>query len=129
MNSPTHPKGVTLIELTVVISVILTLLSTLFLGASYYRDSASQATCIAQITQMQKAIRSYQNLENLPYNHPITESDVVGADKALGEAPQCPLGGGYTFLNRIPNLGEQFATCTNYGGPPEEHFIVDTSGL
>jgi len=33
-----HKKGVTLIELTVVISVILTLISTTFYGVSYWRD-------------------------------------------------------------------------------------------
>jgi prepilin-type N-terminal cleavage/methylation domain-containing protein len=129
MYSPTHPRGVTLIELTVVISVILTLLTTLFYGASYYRDSASQATCVSQITQIQKSIRSYQNLESLSYGDPILEADIIGEDKALGPSPQCPLGGGYTFLDEIPAPGVAFATCTNYGGPPEDHVVVDTAGF
>ena len=38
------PQGVTLIELSVVIAVILTLLSVLFVGAKYYKDEADKAT-------------------------------------------------------------------------------------
>ncbi|MFC5049922.1 type II secretion system protein [Rubritalea spongiae] len=128
MKSPTHPKGVTLIELTVVISMILTLLSGLFLGASYYRNSSSQAVCIAQITQIQKSIRSYQNLEALDYGSRIVETEVIGTDKAIGPLPQCPLGGSYTVLDSIPNPGIPFARCDSYGAAPQNHFPQDTNG-
>ncbi|MGJ8671671.1 type II secretion system protein [Rubritalea sp.] len=127
MNPPKHPKGVTLIELTVVISMVLTLLSGLFVGASYYRDSASQAACIAQISQIQKGIRSYQNLESLNYGDAIIEADVIGSNKAIGAIHECPLGGNYILLNVIPNPGTPFARCETYGSSPQEHFPANTS--
>lgn len=63
---------------------------------------------------MQKGIRSYQNLENLSPGDPVLEADVVGIDKAIGVAPECPLGGSYSFMSEIPAEGVPFATCINY---------------
>lgn len=117
MTPKKHPKGVTLIELTVVISTILALLSSLFVGASYYRDSANQAACITQITQMQKGIRSYQNLNTLSDGEDISGimTEIIGPDKAIPSNLNCPLDkAAYTLLPRIPLTGEQFATCTNF---------------
>ena len=117
MNTPqqTHPKGVTLIELTVVITMILTLSSSLFFSASYYRDSSDKAACIVQLESMQKAVRSYQNFNSLSAGNPITKSDLVGPGKAIASEVFCPHSGGvYVFKDEIPAAGVAFATCSDY---------------
>ena len=57
------PKGVTLIELSVVIAVILVLISVLFIGATYYRDSANEAACAINQSSIKKGAESYMNIE------------------------------------------------------------------
>lgn len=109
-------KGVTLLELTVVISMILTLISTLFVSATYYRNGATRATCVAQITQIQKAVRSYQNLEDLQTGEAILISDFVGPGKAVQADTACPRDGTtYLFSGVVPPEGVAFAKCHNFG--------------
>jgi len=61
-NIRKSPAGVTLIELSVVIAVILVLISVLFIGASYYRTSANEAACAINRSSIQKAADSYMNI-------------------------------------------------------------------
>lgn len=117
MNTPQyrHPKGVTIIELTVVITMILTLSSSLFFSASYYKESADKANCIIQIEGMQKAMRSYQNLNALSTGASIAKSDLVGVGKAIPKELFCPdSGGAYIFPTEIPDTGSVFATCADF---------------
>lgn len=117
MTTPhyTHPKGVTLIELTVVITMILTISSSLFFSASYYKESADKANCIVQLENMQKAMRSYQNFNNLKAGDPVSKSDLVGPGKAMGKEVFCPhAGGAYIFSDEVPAAGVAFATCSDY---------------
>lgn len=109
-------KGVTLLELTVVISMILTLLSTLFISATYYRDGATRATCVAQITQIQKGVRSYQNLEGLNPGTPVSTADFIGPGKPMDTPSTCPRDNkAYQYYGVIPPEGVAFAKCTTFG--------------
>ncbi|MFC5049934.1 type II secretion system protein [Rubritalea spongiae] len=97
MNTNIHkaPKGVTLIELSVVIAVILVLISVLFVGASYYRTSASRAACIVSQSNIEKAVESYANISqaNLLYADLDTSGPMAGQG-----LPTCPsTGGAYTI--------------------------------
>ncbi|MGJ8676818.1 MAG: type II secretion system protein [Akkermansiaceae bacterium] len=56
--------GVTLIELTVVIVVILSLIAVLFIGATAYRNGASRSACIVKMRGVHVAVRSLQNMWN-----------------------------------------------------------------
>jgi len=58
-------KGVTLIELTVVILVLLTLISILFIGARAWQAGARRAQCILNQRNVQQAMRSMENLDEL----------------------------------------------------------------
>jgi type II secretory pathway pseudopilin PulG len=55
-------RGVTLLELTVVILVLLSLLSILFIGARAWRRGSDRASCLMSMRNMQLAVRSYQNM-------------------------------------------------------------------
>lgn len=54
--------GMTLIEITVVILVLLTLISVLFIGANIYKRGADRAACILNIRNVHQAVRAHQNL-------------------------------------------------------------------
>ena len=56
--------GMTLIEITVVILVLLTLIAVLFIGANIYKKGADRAACILNIRNIHQAVRADQNLEN-----------------------------------------------------------------
>jgi type II secretory pathway pseudopilin PulG len=67
-------NGLTLIETTVVLAVLLTLLSVLFMAAQSWKRGSDRAACIVTLRNIQVATRSYQNLYG--YNaggHPYTE--------------------------------------------------------
>ena len=57
-------SGMTLIEITVVILVLLTLIAVLFIGANIYKKGADRAACILNIRNIQQAVRADQNLYN-----------------------------------------------------------------
>ena len=58
-------KGLTLIELTVVIVVLLSLIGVLFVGAGAWKRGADKSACIVNQRNYQQAVRSYANLNNL----------------------------------------------------------------
>ena len=94
------PQGVTLIELSVVIAVILTLLSVLFVGATYYKDAADKAACTISQNAIAKASDAYINLEE-PDAAAITAmtfSTLTASGGPLQDStPLCPTGGAYTL--------------------------------
>jgi len=79
MQSPRSPRacrhrGVTLIELSVVIVVLLTLVSVLFMAAQSWKRGSDRASCIVGLRNIQVAVRSYQNLYGyIPGGHPYAE--------------------------------------------------------
>ncbi|MDF1714657.1 MAG: type II secretion system protein [Akkermansiaceae bacterium] len=78
-RSHTRPKGLTLIELTVVILVLLALITVLFIGGRAWKKGSDRAGCILNIRNAQQAVRSYQNLRGLPDGAPLNFSaDIVG---------------------------------------------------
>ncbi|MFT5881884.1 MAG: prepilin-type N-terminal cleavage/methylation domain-containing protein [Crocinitomicaceae bacterium] len=89
------PKGVTLIELSVVIAVILVLISVLFIGATYYRDSANNAACVINQSSIRKAAESYMNIEGVVT---VTTATLSGATGPMSAGlPDCPTGGVYAL--------------------------------
>ena len=83
-------KGVTLIELTVVIAIILLLISILFIGAKYYKDNADKSACVVNINGLQKGLRSVANIDSVAVGSNITAGSLVGSGKPFETAPKCP---------------------------------------
>jgi prepilin-type N-terminal cleavage/methylation domain-containing protein len=99
-------KGVTLIELSVVIAVILVLISVLFIGASYYRDAANDAACTVNQSSIRKAAESYMNIANVDS---VSYTDLTNATGPFsGNAPSCPTTGNYST-----NFATSGGVCTN----------------
>ena len=55
-------SGITLIELTVVIVVLLSLIAVVAIGSRAWRRSSDRAACVMNTRNCQVATRSYQNL-------------------------------------------------------------------
>jgi prepilin-type N-terminal cleavage/methylation domain-containing protein len=64
-NQQTHQRGTTLIELSVVIAVLLLLVGVLFIGITAWKSGANKAACVINLSSIQKAVRGYQNMNQL----------------------------------------------------------------
>lgn len=105
-------KGLTLIEVSLVIALLLGLISIVFLGIGSYRKGADKAKCKMQLSQIQKAIRAHANFNNLAVGAAFADSDAFGAGKPIGAtAPVCPSGGTITWSATIPAVGTPYGNC------------------
>lgn len=113
--------GLTLLELTVVIMVLNTLVGVLFVGFRAYKAGADRAACVMNIYAVQKVVRSYANLNNLSPGQVLGEEidlreELVGPGRYLEVPPECPGGGIYTDLGkRLPRAGEIYLSCSLAG--------------
>jgi prepilin-type N-terminal cleavage/methylation domain-containing protein len=122
-------SGMTLLELTVVIAVLLALTSVLFLGARAWKSGADRTACIMNIRNVQTAVRSYQNLYGysaggMPYAEGgtqdigvhmlskgyISETQLSGIQ---GDEP-CKGGGTYECEHKdtFPAVGQLYISCS-----------------
>ena len=115
--SPRHlqkalKKGMSLLELTVVILVLLSLMTLLMIGTSTWKRGADRSACILNIRNTQNAVRAYQNVRGVPEGSLINiPTQVMGPGGFLEIIPECPGGGIYTPLDHIPYEGELAITC------------------
>jgi type II secretory pathway pseudopilin PulG len=117
LNNNKKQAGLTLIEITLVIAVLLGLISVLFIGVSAYKEGSNRAKCILNISSYQKAVRSFQNLYEKEASDTYAVSEVAGTGKLLETFPTCPSGGDYTPADAtvtglsFPSVGTAALTC------------------
>ena len=110
--SDLRESGMTLLELTVVILVLLSLISILFIGARAWKKGTDRTGCIMNIRNAQQAVRSYQNMNAYPDGVAINMlTDIMGANGYLNE-PRCPSGGEYDRVDEIPSTGVLVMWCS-----------------
>lgn len=132
-----RPLGLTLIELTVVISVLLSLASLLTTGARAWKRGADRSQCLMSLRTFQVALRSYQNLAGFSEGsvHP-TESGtsdiaehlkmkdyITSGQYALATGTQPCQGGGFYSReepSRFPPQGEPYLSCS-LAADPDAH--------
>jgi type II secretory pathway pseudopilin PulG len=103
----------TLLELTVVILVLLSLIITLFIGAQAWKDGSDKASCILNIRNVQNVIRSYQNLNGLDTGTPMdVAGDLTGPGNFIQSLPVCPASGTYTYASAVPPIGTLAVSCS-----------------
>lgn len=117
----------TLLEMTVVILVLLTLITVLFIGARAWKRGSDRALCIMHIQGVQKGIRSYSNLYGFSpgANAPNLQNKVIGLGRFVETIPICPSNGTYSFgqtygNDTIPPVGELYLQCTLAGSDQHE---------
>ena len=107
--------GLSLIELTVMIFIMLLLTSILVIGARAWKRGSDRALCIANITAVQKAVRGYANMSGRSPGDTVLglEARVVGPDQFFESLPVCPGSGVYTLGgDLVPVLGDLYMTCS-----------------
>ena len=112
-NNNKRAKGMTLLELTVVILVLLSLISILFIGARAWKKGSDKAGCIMNIRNVQQAVRSWQNMnaKNVSDAFVLTD-DIVGSGLFVETTPVCPGAGTYAFETTVPEVGTLVMTCS-----------------
>ena len=109
-------SGMTLLELTVVILVLLSLISILFIGARAWKKGSDRAGCILNIRNFQQAVRSYGNMHELAPGDtcPAFTSVIIGSNLFMENAPVCPGRGTYTGTagTTIPLVGTLALGCS-----------------
>ena len=118
--------GMTLIEITVVILVLLTLIAVLFIGANIYKQGADRAACILNIRNVHQAVRADQNLNGKNVGDVLTSTDIIGEGRYIETAPICPSeGGAYTLEGTYPAVGTVAAACDDYGADLARKHVPD----
>lgn len=125
-------RGMSLLELTVVLATLLTLITVLFIGARAWKRGSDRAGCVLTLRNIQIATRSYQNMYNYSCGgHPYAENGTQNIAKHLyakgyieekqyqqsqGTAT-CPGGGTYTCAvpDLFPTEGQLYVTCSLAG--------------
>lgn len=121
-QSVNRKAGMTLLELTVVILVLLSLISILFVGARAWKKGSDRSACIINIRNVQQACRGFINM-NPSRTTPVAETDIftdgAGTDGFLKE-PICPsdparaYASYYSFADggaANPDPGHVFLSC------------------
>ncbi len=103
-NMKAHKSGMTLLELTVVILVLLSLISILFIGARAWKKGSDRAANILNIRNVQQAVRGHMNIRGIATpaaaggGVAAPNAEIVGADKYLN-APTAIAGLTYGYLD------------------------------
>jgi type II secretory pathway pseudopilin PulG len=122
--------GVTLLELTVVILVLLTLIGILFIGVNAWRRGSDRAANVLNMRNVQQAMRGHQNTRNLNPGAAFVSAPSPGlVDYMTIPVPSAGLiaaGGVYNWAGVITQY------CTVGGGgvvPPANLYMIDAGGV
>jgi len=111
----TVKPGMTLLELTVVILVLLSLISILFVGARAWKKGSDRAANIMNLRNIQQAVRAEQNMKDLAVGGTVASTDIIGAGLYLEAAtpPTASSGfaAGYTYTGTVPAFGSLYVTA------------------
>lgn len=108
-------SGMTLLELTVVILVMLSLVAILFIGAQAWKRGSDRTLCIMNLQNVQKGVRGYMNVYGYKPGEtvPDLQSKIVGLGRFVEVEPACPRDGSYSYAgNQIPAVGVLYMTCS-----------------
>lgn len=118
-HPPDAARGMTLLEMTVVILVLLGLISILFIATQAWKSGSDRTLCIINIQSVQKAVRSFSNMYGYLPGETVTglQGKIIGLGRFIENTPTCPGGGDYNFgilsgNDTIPPLGTPYMECT-----------------
>lgn len=132
-NTPRNTKrksGMTLLELTVVILVLLSLISILFVGARAWKKGSDRAGCVMNLRNIQQAVRGDQNMKGKnPGDTGLLRTNIIGTNGYLEREPACPAGAGtYAITDgAYPALGTLVTACP-VTAVSTEHVPSDIAG-
>ncbi|MEP2775213.1 MAG: hypothetical protein ABJQ29_02055 [Luteolibacter sp.] len=133
-NMKLSGSGMTLLELTVVILVLLSLISILFIGARAWKKGSDRAASIMQIRNVQQAVRSYSNMNGKNPLDTVSglQFQIFGPGKFIQNDPTVvmhPAGGSYTFTiansDLIPDIGDLYMVTGGSGFEATTYYDPD----
>ena len=106
--------GMTLLELTVVILVLLSLISILFIGARAWKKGSDRAANILNIRNVQQAVRAHANVRGLAESAALASTDIIGTGKYLNSVTPPNSSITYTgnFAAAVPPIGTLYLAPT-----------------
>jgi type II secretory pathway pseudopilin PulG len=117
-------SGMTLLELTVVILVLLSLIAILFIGARAWKKGSDRAASILVIRNVQQAVRSYANLNEVNAGSTVTnlKTEIFGEGKFMIVDPTTEKHPGGTGLSYsiaaatvVPIIGKLYMEVSGTG--------------
>jgi prepilin-type N-terminal cleavage/methylation domain-containing protein len=119
-------SGMTLLELTVVILVLLSLISILFIGARAWKKGSDRAANILNIRNVQQAVRAHANVRGLLESAALASTEIVGTGKYLNSvtAPNSDIS--YTYGTTVPAIGTLYLIAAYTSGTDTDY--APTSG-
>ncbi len=70
--------GMTLLELTVILLVVLSLIGILMIGVTAWKRGSDRSANILNLRNVQQAVRAHANVNNLEIGDPCPSTDIVG---------------------------------------------------
>ena len=115
-------SGMTLLELTVVILVLLSLISILFIGARAWKKGSDRAANILNLRNVQQAVRGHENMRGLDAGDDLDSAAIVGSGGYLKMpvSPQSTIV--YSFLAVVPATGTLYMK-DGFNGVGEYGFV------
>lgn len=124
-RSVPRTRGLTIIEVTLVIGVMMSLITMLFVAVRAWRVGSDRSKCILNQRQMQVSMRSYQSMYGFADGATppggnilelLREMDFINEKlylSAIGDRP-CPAGGIYAvgLPDHFPDQGTLFMSCS-----------------
>ena len=107
-HTTNRKSGMTLLELTVVILVLLSLISILFVGARAWKKGSDRSANIMNIRNTQQAMRGHENMRGLPEGAAFVQADLEGYMRMPGPVATVTYGTGAAITP------QSAATAANY---------------
>jgi prepilin-type N-terminal cleavage/methylation domain-containing protein len=119
-------SGMTLLELTVVILVLLSLISILFIGARAWKKGSDRSANIMNVRNAQQALRGHQNTRGFKATDTVTLADIIG-EKGYLKEQKVPVEGTdipteYEYAEVYGEPGDIFVLNADLGGTDGEYF-------
>jgi len=120
-HSMKRKSGMTLLELTVVILVLLSLISILFIGARAWKKGSDRAANILNIRNVQQAVRAHSNIRGMNIGDALASTEIVASGKYLNSvtAPNTDIT--YAYGTTIPAIGTLYLTATYATGTSADY--------
>jgi len=84
----------------------------------------NKAACVINLSSIQKAVRGYQNMNQLTTGGTLAVATLTSAG-FWQSAPVCPAGGTYSPLGSVPSQGIAYMTCNVSGHAPSVTILAN----
>lgn len=97
------------------IGLLLALILAPFISSQiFWRLQGPNSRCIVNMAFLQKSVVDHANVEGLKAGDAISIDDLIAAER-ISKAPDCPEGGSYTFLGKVPDNNSVYVHCDQEG--------------